>query len=357
MISKRSMSVDSSGIRKVFDLAAKLHNPVDLSIGVPNFGPTKALQQAITGAVEAGKNSYTPSQGIEPLRNLVSSGLPAERNAMITSGVSGGLMLSYLAILDPGDEILIPDPFFCIYRDLAHIVSAKPVLWNTYPSFRVNPGSIENIITPATKAIVIGSPANPTGYSLTQEELDTLVSLAREHDLWLIYDEIYSLFEFDHEHALPDYEKAIVLGGFSKSHGITGWRVGYAHGSEEIIEQMIKLQQYTFVCAPSIAQFALAEAPSLDVEATVRDYRAKRDFLVEALSSSFELETPGGAFYLFPKAPEGVGGSRFVERCIQENLLIVPGNVFSNQDTHFRISFSASQETLERGVEILKRLV
>ncbi len=173
----------------------------------------------------------------------------------------------------------------------------------------------------------------------------------------LISDEIYSLFNYDEPFVSPAEFNArtLVIDGFSKTYAMTGWRVGYAHGPAEIISQMIKLQQYTFVCAPQPAQWAAAAALEVDMQPHVDAYRAKRDRIHEALSEDYEVVKPGGAFYIYPKAPWGTG-SEFVAEAIRNELLIIPGNIFSRHDTHFRISYAASDATLDRGIEVLKKL-
>ena len=276
----------------------------------------------------------------------------------ITAGVSGGLLLSYLSLLYPGDEIIIPDPFFVIYRDLATLVSANVRYYDTYPDFKLSAEKIERAITPRTKAILVNSPANPTGYACSQQELDEVVEVARRHKVFLIYDEIYDAFCYDAPHArcFGKYENTIILNGFSKSAGVPGWRMGWVIGPREIVGQMLKIQQYTIVCAHSASQWAMLEAFDVDLAPMTAGYRKKRDFITSALQDNFDFVKPGGAFYLFPVAPGG-SGQAFVEKCIAQGLLIVPGNVFSLRDSHFRISFSASMGTLERGAEILNRAV
>jgi len=364
VISKRARSIDSSGIRRVFDLAVDLKDPVDLSIGQPDFDAPQAVKEAAKRAIDNGNNSYTVTQGIAELRRKIAAkyGLgekPREQgvDVFVTSGVSGGILLSYLALLDPGDEVLMPDPFFCMYRDLAVLVNAKPTYYSTYPDFSLPLEQIEAAITPKTKAILVNSPGNPTGYAVTQQELDGVVEIARRHGIYLIYDEIYEAFWYDWPHAqcFGSYERILILNGFSKSHGIPGWRVGYALGPAELIDQMLKIQQYSFVCSPSMAQWAMVIGLDEDLTGVRQDYRKKRDFIYSALSDKFEIVKPSGAFYMFPQAPGG-SGQAFVERCIANNLLVVPGNVFSRQDTHFRIAFCASLEELERGAEILNSL-
>ena len=364
MISKRTQSVDSSGIRRVFDLAQKIKDPINLSIGQPDFDALPEIKEKAKAEIDSNKNSYTVTQGIPDLRKEIGMSYGFDINdascpygSMVTSGVSGGLMLCYMAMLDPGDEVLIADPFFCMYRDVAKLINAVPVFYDTYPDFGLNIAKIEEKITPRTKALLVNSPCNPTGYAVSQTELDTVVELCRKHNIWLIYDEIYNLFCYDKPHAqcLGKYENTVILNGFSKSHGITGWRVGYAVGPKDLINEMCKVQQYSFVCAPSIAQWSLLGSVQADLSKITASYKEKRDFVYEGLKDKFDVVKPQGAFYIFPKAPGG-SGQKFVERCIEKNLLVVPGHVFSERDTNFRISFAAPMATLERGVEVLNSL-
>lgn len=365
VISHRAQQVDSSGIRRVFDLAATLKDPVNLSIGQPDFDAFEQVKHGAKRAIDQGHNRYTLTQGLTELRvkllNRIGLGPDCRAQGVdlfITSGVSGGLLLSYFALLDPGDEILIPDPFFCMYRDLALLLNAVPTYYDTYADFCPSVDRIEEALTSKTKAILINTPANPTGYAWTEQEIESVIDLARQKGLWIIYDEIYELFSYDKPHVsiFGKYEKTIVLNGFSKSHGVPGWRVGYAVGPVEVIDQMLKIQQYSFVCAPSIAQWGLVDGLDTEVNEIVTAYRKKRDFIADALQDKFSLVRPGGAFYLFPEAPGG-SGQEFVERCITNSLLVVPGHVFSRRDTHFRISFASPMKELERGVEILRRLI
>lgn len=367
-ISQRAQSIDSSGIRRIFELGASLKDPVNLSIGIPDFDAFPEIKSSAKAAIDGGKNSYTVTQGIPELRSAVrlrhnltatrsGSAGTDELDVLITSGVSGGLFLSYAVLLDPGDEILIPDPYFGMYRDLARMLSATPVCYDCYPKFALPIETIERLVTPRTKAILVNSPANPTGYAVTESELIAIIDICRSNDLWLIYDEIYELFCYDQPHVrcIGKYEKAIVLNGFSKSHGVPGWRLGYAIAPGKVIQQMAKLQQYSFVCAPSITQWGITSGVLLDLSSVTDEYRRKRDFIYQALLPKYEVEKPGGAFYVFAPAPGGKS-STFIERCIAHNLLVVGGDVFSSKDSHFRLSFSAPMEKLERGAEILLKL-
>jgi aspartate/methionine/tyrosine aminotransferase len=361
-IADRMHHIESSGIRKVFELARSLKDPVNLSIGQPHFDVPEPIKAAACAAIDQGYNGYTVTQGIPELRAKIMTDLRQtyphpDREVMITSGTSGGILLALFCTVNPGDEVIVFDPYFVMYPHLITLAGGRAVLIDTYPHFAIDLNKVRAALTPRTKAIIVNSPANPTGMVFARDALHDLADLARDHDLLLFSDEIYRVFCYDTPYASPAEfnEQVVVFDGFSKAYGMTGWRLGYAHGPKRVIEEMIKLQQFSFVCAPSMVQHAGVTAWDYDVSAFADDYRRKRDFMFEGLRSRFELTKPGGAFYLFPQTPWGTG-SEFVAEAIRNNLLIIPGNVFSSRDTHFRISYAADDRTLERGIEILNRL-
>lgn len=362
-IADRMSLIEVSGIRKVFELGASLKDPVNLSIGQPDFPVPAAAKEAAKRAIDEDRNGYTVTQGILPLRekilNRVKQQYPShdDRGVLITSGTSGGLVLSLFCTLNPGDEVLVFDPYFVMYPHFIRIAGGKPVFIDTHPDFQIDPDRVKKAITPKTKVMIVNSPGNPTGAVYSREVLRDLAHLAARHNILLLSDEVYSAFAYDEPFASPAEfnPDVLVLDGFSKAYGMTGWRLGYCHGPRRLIEEMTKLQQFTFVCAPSIVQHGGVAALDADMSAVVQEYRAKRDLMVAALREDYELAVPGGAFYLFPKAPWGKG-SEFVTEAIQNNLLIIPGNTFSERDTHFRISYAANDTTLRRGLEILKRI-
>jgi aspartate aminotransferase/aminotransferase len=369
-ISRRALGVDASGIRKVFDLAAKMKDPINLSIGLPDFDVPQEAKSAAIDAIGRGENRYTPTQGIEPLRQRLRKDLSAEigrdvGEVLITSGVSGGLFLAILATIDPGDEAVFLDPYFVMYKHLLTMAGGKSAVVDSYPDFRFHPDRVEKAITPKTKLLILNSPSNPTGVVMNEQEVRAAVELAKKHDLLIISDEIYEPFLYSalstQNSALPSparmYDRTIILRGFSKSHAMTGWRLGYAAGPAEVIAQMTKLQQYTFVCAPSPFQHAALAALDLPMGDAAAAYCRKRDIAFDILSRKFEVVRPDGAFYIFPKAPAGRSASEFVAKAIENNVLVIPGNVFSERDTHFRISYATTDERLVRGCEILCSLV
>jgi aspartate/methionine/tyrosine aminotransferase len=364
-ISQRAHHVDASGIRKVFDLAAKMKDPINLSIGQPDFDVPEPAKQAAIHAIEHGENRYTQTQGIAPLRDRLRTDLSKEfardvGDVLITSGVSGGLFLAILATIDPGDEALFLAPYFVMYKHLLTMAGGRAVPVDSYPDFRFHPDRVERAITPKTKLLILNSPSNPTGVVMTQPEVDAAVALAKKHNLLLVSDEIYEPFLYDAARGLPSaaksHQNTLVLRGFSKSHAMTGWRLGYAFGPADLIAQMTKLQQYTYVCAPAPLQTAALKALDLPMDSAVTAYRKKRDLVFSELSKKFELVKPEGAFYIFPKAPKGMAASDFVAQAIDKNVLIIPGNVFSEKDTHFRISYATTEQKLAEGCRILNSL-
>jgi aspartate aminotransferase/aminotransferase len=364
-IAARTAHVDSSGIRKVFDLAAKMTDPINLSIGQPDFPVPEPIQQAAIDAVRAGYNGYSLTQGIPPLREKLQQQVDdqfghADRRLLVTSGTSGALVLTMLALVDPGDEVLCFDPYFVMYPALVGMVGGKPVLVDTYPDFRIDLEKVAAAITPRTKLILLNSPANPTGVLATRAEVRGLAELAREHDIALLSDEIYRHFCYDQPPESPATwnEQTIVVDGFSKTYGVTGWRLGWVHGPSALIDKMTMLQQYTFVCPPHPLQWAAIVALEVDMSAQVAAYRERRDLVVGSLKDAgYEVAPTGGAFYVFPKAPAGGGtAGQFVKRAIDHQLLIIPGSIFSARDSHFRISYAASIETIERGLDVLWKL-
>lgn len=354
--------LDSSGIRKVFDLAQKMQNPVNLSIGQPDFDVPEEIKTEAIKAIENGANKYTVTQGIPELRNALLKQLQKRRKVdaesiMITSGVSGALTLAFMVLINPEDEVIIPDPSFVSYKHLTNFCGGKPVFVDTYPDFKLTVERIQPCITKRTKILILNSPANPTGVMYTTQEIKEIAELAKKHNVFIISDEIYHDYDYNHEFDSIGryYKNTLILDGFSKSFAMTGWRVGFAAGPANIVNEMIKLQQYTFVCAPSFAQYAISKSLEADLSKHIASYERKRDLMYDGLKDTYQMVKPGGAFYFFPQVPWGTD-EEFVTAAIQKNLLIIPGSVFSERHTHFRISYAASEETIKRGIDILKSL-
>jgi len=344
-------------------LVDQMENPVDLSLGKTDFDvPTPIKEEGIRW-IREGFNKYTVTQGIPELRERIKGSLRQKGikfdEIIITCGVTAGFMLACLALIDPGDEVLIPDPCFVMYNYLVQIAGGVPKFIDTYPDFRLREERIREQLSERTKVFVINTPHNPSGVVYSPEELEVVVKIAKERDLFIISDEIYEDFVYDGvRHRSPGefYDKTIVLKGFSKSWGMSGWRIGYAAGPQEVIEAMITLQHYSYVCAPPFAQKAAIVALDFDGQEYVQHYSKKRDLIYEGLKGKFNVQKPEGAFYIFPEAPNS-DGDQFVKRALAKNLLIVPGRVFSRRKSHFRISFSAPEEDILKGIEILNTLI
>lgn len=360
-LADRMVQFDSSGIRRIFDLAATMTAPINLSIGQPNFDVPAEIQQAAVDAIHSRKNGYSVTQGIPALLEKLQARVDAEfpggdRRVLITSGTSGGLVLAALALVNPGDEVIVFDPCFVMYPSLAALAAGKCVFVDTYPDFRIDLEKVKAAITPRTKLVLFNSPANPTGYVASEAEIRGLAELCSERNIPLLSDEIYRAF--CHEPFISPAKfnpQTLVIDGFSKTYGMTGWRLGYAHGPAELIDAMTKLQQYTYVCAPQPLQWGGIAAMDVDMRPHIADYRRKRDLIIQGLAGDYELVAPGGAFYAFPKVPWGTG-QEFVTRAIENQLLIIPGGIFSRRDTHFRISYAAEDAVIERGIEVLRNI-
>ncbi len=363
MIADRMGEFEASGIRKVFDLAQKIKNPVNLSIGQPDFDiPEEAKKEAIQ-AIERGFNRYTITQGIPELSEKILKKARKERgikgeSIMITSGVAGALTLAFLVLINPGDEVLVPDPYFVSFKHLVNLCGGKIKFIDTYPDFELTPERISPHISPRTKIIIINSPSNPTGVVCKPQHLKEICDIAKKHNLIIISDEIYKKFvyEIEYQSIGKFYENTVTCNGFSKSYAMTGWRLGSAIGPAKIINEMMKLQQYTYICAPSFAQVAGIKAMDINMDEYIEDYKKKRDFVCDGLKERYKITKPDGAFYVFPQTPWGTD-EEFVTEAIKHDLLIIPGSVFSEKNTHFRLSYAAPFETLERGIEILNSLV
>ncbi len=361
-IADRMTRIEASGIRKAFDLSKTMRDPINLSIGLPDFDTADPVKAAAIDAIRLGHNAYTVTQGIPELRGKLQAVVDAEfrhadRQVLITSGTSGALLLALCAVVNPGDEVIIFDPYFVMYGNLVALAGGTRVFVETYPDFRINLEHVAEAITPRTKCVVVNSPANPTGVVASASEMRGLAELCRRRNVLLISDEVYRAFCYDHPFATPATwnEDVLVVDGFSKAHGMTGWRLGFAHGPSRLIQEMAKLQQFSFVCAPSIVQYAGVVALDQNLTPQVDSYRRKRDAVAAALADRFDLPYPEGAFYAFPRVPWGTA-TEFVAEAIRRNLLIIPGNVFSRRDTHFRISYAVDDATLARGLDVLREM-
>jgi len=361
LLAERTRKIQFSGIRKFFELAGRMKDPCDLSIGQPDYDAPESMKQAAIRAITEGHNRYTPSAGVPALRERIASSLESEFGVrppvLVTCGVSGGLTLALLATIEAGDEVVFLDPYFVSYTHLVHMAGGTPVPVPSYPDFRFRPEAVEAAITDRTKVLMINSPANPTGRVMSAEEVTAASEIAQRHGLLIFSDEIYDCLSYDGPSPSPmrsSPDNTLLLRGFGKAYGVTGWRMAYAAGPAALIDEMTKLQQYTFVCAPSMAQYASIDALDLDVSDRCRQYAGKRDLVCDLLSENFTFERPSGGFYVFPQVPDRFdSATAFVEAVAERDVLVIPGGIFSGRDTHFRISYATSDEMIRRGCAVL----
>ncbi|MEJ3654822.1 aminotransferase class I/II-fold pyridoxal phosphate-dependent enzyme [Actinomycetes bacterium KLBMP 9759] len=368
-----------SGIRRFFDIAADMDDVISLGVGEPDFVTPWRVREAGIYALEHGYTTYTSNAGLPKLRELICADLAARYDAhydpgtecLITTGVSEGLDLALRVLLNAGDEVIVPEPCYVAYEPCVAFAGGTPVAVPTRweDGFAVDADVVAAAITPRTKAILIGSPANPTGAVQPRAALEGLVRLAEEHDLYLISDEIYDRLTYAGTHqclgALPGArERTVVLGGFSKAYAMTGWRVGWICAPAAVAELAVRVHQYTMLCAPHVSQVAAVEAmsgPGDDVDEMVADYDRRRRVFVKGLREiGLECPEPGGAFYAFPSIrSSGLDSETFAERLLHaERVAVVPGSVFGpSGEGHVRCSYATALPLLEEALVRIERFV
>lgn len=365
-IANRLQSFDSSDFREVFHRQQLLVNPIDLSVGIPEDRTPQQIKTAGIEAIQNDKTVYTPSNGTVELRLALSqklqkkNGLPiASDQITVVPGLTTGLLLTYLAILNPGDEIIVMDPYYPPYKHLATAIGAEVLTVLTLPTFHPDIAAIKASITNRTKAIVLNTPNNPTGAVYSKSDLLEIASLAEKHNLLIISDEIYESFIYEDEHFSIGsvYPNTITMNGFSKEYAMTGWRLGYIAGPTEIIQAINELQQYTVFSSSSIAQHAALEALKHPVK-FIAKYQRKRDLVMKHFQQAgYEMHGGQGAYYVFFQAPHDLTDLEFVERAAERNLLLVPGRAFSSRHGYVRLSYGADLATIEKGLAIIDKLM
>jgi len=378
-ISQVVKSTPASGIRRFFDVVAKMPEAISLGVGEPDFVTPWRVREAGIYSLERGRTSYTSNYGLEELRIAIAGYLRKhdgleynpENQILITVGVSEAMDLVMRAILNPGDEVICPQPCYVSYTPCVTFAGGVPIVLPTTQetAFRVEPAQIRAAITSKTKAILLCYPSNPTGAIATRELLEQIVQIAQEHDLYIITDEIYDRLTYDTQHTclptLPGaYERTILLNGFSKAYAMTGWRIGYAAGSAEIIEAMMKIHQYTMLCAPIMGQLAALEAIKNgydDSQEMIEQYDQRRRVIVKGLNDAgLKCLMPGGAFYAFPSIKDtGLSSDEFCEKLLfEEKVAVVPGNAFGEcGEGHIRCSYATSIDKIELALERIARFV
>jgi aspartate aminotransferase len=371
LFAKRTHRLQVSGVRKMFELAPK--GAINLGLGEPDFPPPQHVIDALATAAASGKNGYGPTMGIPELRDAVVERLAAYRkdvareNVMITCGATQGLMVAAKALYDKGDEVLVPDPGFVIYAPHAQIVGAKAVPYTLRQEamFRPDMEELKDLVSPRTKAIVVNSPANPTGGVFSRDDLRAIGDLAADYGAVVISDEVYDsiIFEGRHESLLSHSDLLVYVNSFSKVYSMTGWRLGYLAASAEMMAELSKLHYYDVACPPTTAQHAALAAmrgPQGFVEERRLEYRARRDLIVERLNAieGFTCTYPRGTFYAFPKFDFDISSSELAMRILKEGVICTPGTAFGRAgEGHLRFSFAASRESIERAMPLVEGAV
>ncbi len=378
-ISQRANQISPSGIRRFFDLLASMEGVISLGVGEPDFTTPWHITKAAIESLEKGQTMYTSNLGMPELRQELSRYLKNHYSLeydtgselLITVGVSEALDLAMRAILDPGDEVIMPDPCYVSYSPCVVLAEGTPVMvpTNEESNFEISAADFEARITNKTKAILIGYPANPTGAVMSRDKLAEIAEVAQRHRLLVVSDEIYAKLVYGVEHTcvatLPGMQAhTILLGGFSKAYAMTGWRIGYAAAPKEIIAAMTKIHQYTMMCAPTMAQVAAIEALKSGEDSAsemVEDYNRRRLVIVKGLCniglSCFE---PKGAFYAFPSIKcTGMTSEEFAEKLLtEEKVAVVPGSAFGQYgEGYVRCCYATSLADIEEALARMKRFV
>lgn len=379
LISKRVKDIPPSGIRRFFDIIASMDGVISLGVGEPDFVTPWHIREAGIYSIEKGYTSYTSNYGLLELREEIARYLKIrhnldydpERELLVTVGVSEGVDLALRAILNPGDEVVIPDPSYVSYTSCTVLAGgvSVPVPTTIDNDFKVKAQDIDQRITPRTKSILLGYPNNPTGAVMDREELVKVAEVAQRHSSIVISDEVYERLVYGVEHtcfaSLPEMkERTILLGGFSKAYAMTGWRLGYAAATEEIIEAMMKIHQYTIMCAPTMAQMAAIKALKEgedQVQQMVADYDQRRRVMVKGLNDiGLTCFEPRGAFYAFPSIKStGLSSDEFAERLLlEERVAVVPGSTFGQcGEGYVRCCYATSMGEIEEALERMGNFV
>ena len=378
-LSQTAKELQPSGIRKFFDLAASMEDVISLGVGEPDFVTPWSIREATILSLEQGFTAYTANAGLLELREEISIYLATRfgvhynpnNQIIVTIGASQGIDLAFRAILNQGDEVLIVEPAFVSYAPLVAIAGGKPVPVSTSPAngFKVTAEQIEDAITEKTKAILLCSPNNPTGSMLTKDELTEIAAIIQKHDLVVVSDEIYAELSYDEDFCSVAaiegmYERTILINGFSKGFAMTGWRLGFLAAPKEFFEVMLKIHQYTTMCAPNMLQRGAIEAlrnTYPEVESMRNSYRRRRNYVVQTLNQmGLDCHTPGGAFYVFPSIRStGLSSEQFAEQLLmQEKVAVVPGHVFGESgEGYIRCSYATSMEHLQEALKRIRRFI
>ncbi len=376
-ISDKSAALKPSGIRKFFDVVSEMPDAISLGVGEPDFDTPWFIRDEGIYALEKGRTFYTSNAGLKELRQEIAAylnrrcGLTYDplHEVVVTVGGSEAIDIGLRAMLDPGDEVLIPEPCYVSYLPCVQLADGVPVPIRLLEEheFRLTAGQLEAAITPKTKVLIMPFPNNPTGAIMTREDLEAVAEVVLRHDLFVISDEIYSELTYGGDHvsiaSMPGMgERTVVINGFSKSYAMTGWRLGYAAGPAPIIEQMTKIHQFAIMCAPTVSQYAAVDALKNGDEAVAQmreSYNQRRRFVVSTLREiGLDCFEPLGAFYVFPSIKKfGLSSEEFCSRLLEEEkVAVVPGTAFGDSGEGFvRISYAYSLDALKEALGRVRR--
>ena len=378
-ISKTVVGLKKSGIRKFFDIVSEMKDVISLGVGEPDFDTPWHIREEGIYALEKGKTFYTSNAGLKELRQEIDNYLKRTQNIsynpdneiIVTVGGSEAIDIGLRAMVNAGDEVIIPQPSYVSYEPCAVLAGAKPVIIDLKAEneFRLTAEELKNAITDKTKILILPFPNNPTGAIMERKDLEEIAKVCIENDIYVMSDEIYGELSYKEKHVsiasiAGMKERTILINGFSKAYAMTGWRLGYACGPKEIIEQMVKIHQYAIMCAPTTSQYSAVEALKKgdeDVKLMRESYNQRRRFLMNAFKEmGLECFEPYGAFYVFPCIKEfGMTSEEFAMKFLEEeHVAVVPGTAFGDSGEGFlRISYAYSIENLKRAMERLKRFV
>ena len=378
-LSDKIITIKPSGIRKFFDIVNEMEDAISLGVGEPDFDTPWHIRDEGIYSLEKGRTFYTSNSGLKELRNEIANYMKRTQGIsydpaheiIITVGGSEAIDLAFRAMINPGDEVLIPQPSYVSYEPCAILADAVPVIieLKEEDEFRLTAQQLRNAITDKTKILVLPFPNNPTGAIMEKKDLEEIAEVIREKDLYVVSDEIYGELTYKDKHvsiaSLPGMqERTILINGFSKAYAMTGWRLGYACAPKAIMEQMIKIHQFAIMCAPTTSQYAAVEAlrnGDDDVKGMRESYNQRRRFLMHAFAKmGLQCFEPYGAFYVFPCIKEfGLSSEEFAERLLrEEKVAVVPGTAFGDCGEGFlRISYAYSLENLKIALEKIEKFV
>jgi aspartate aminotransferase len=370
MFPERVASLKVSGIRKLFESAPP--GSINLGLGEPDMQPPREMIEALKNALDKGYNKYGPSAGIKELRVAIAEDLRRYRkdvsfqNVIVTAGATEGMMIATETIIDEGDEALVPNPGFILYGPDVKLAGGKPVEYSLKAEngFLPDIEELKSLITSKTVAIIVNSPSNPTGTVFPKEVVKAMCDLAKDHDLYILSDEVYHNFVYEGEHwsFARFHDDTIIVNSFSKSLACTGWRIGYVATSKEIVEQLSKVQYYTLACPPTATQYAVVEGMKVQDRFTdemLAEFRRRREVAMKKISEIPSFSTPpvSGAFYIFPRFSQKIPSEEFALKILKKGVICAPGSAFGSRgEGHLRFSYANSSENISKALDLVKQV-